>query len=253
MNIIRDINYGRENSEWHLGDLYIPEGNGPFPIALCIHGGGWSAMDRYSFAGVAEFMCSLGFAAFNIEYRLLGTAPWPACGDDCLSAANFLLNYNADEYNLQTDKLFVVGGSAGGHLSLMTGMRLPREKVSGIVSLAGITCLELLKKSTGFRVDPVKFWGHEPSEEEIKSASPIEIVTPEMAPILCTHCSGDVVVSIEHGSTFIDHCKEIGADAELFEYDRPIDGHCIWIPDSDPHKLYPEIESAIIKLIKKVY
>ena len=207
MKIIRDINYAGDNSQWHIGDFYIPEGNGPFPIALCIHGGGWSAMDRHSFAGVAEFMCSQGFAAFNIEYRLLGTAPWPACGDDCLAAANFLLDGGIKEYELQTDKLFVIGASAGGHLSLMTGMRLPREKVSGTVSIAGITCLELLKQSTGFRVDPLNFWGHEPSVDEEKSASPIAIVTPKMAPILCSHCPNDVVVGIEHGTTFIDHCK----------------------------------------------
>ena len=253
MKIIQNINYVGDNSEWHLGDLYIPESDGPFPIALCIHGGGWSSMDRHSFAGVAEFMCSQGFAAFNIEYRLLGTAPWPACGDDCLTAANFLLNGGIENHHLKTDKVFVIGASAGGHLSLMTGMRLPREKVSGIVSIAGVTCMKLLRTSAGFRIDPLKFWGYEPTDKDIEAASPVDIVTSEMAPILCTHCPGDVVVGIEHGTTFIEHCRKIGADAELFEYDRPVSGHCIWIPDSNPHKLYPEIESAIATLIKKVY
>ncbi len=253
MNIIQNINYNKDNSQWQLGDLYVPAGPGPFPIALCIHGGGWSAMDRYSFAGVAEYMCSQGFAAFNIEYRLLGVAPWPACGDDCIAAAKFLLDGGIKDIDLKTDKLFIVGASAGGHLALMTGMRLPAEKVSGIVSISGVTSLELCFRKPGFRIDYKTFWGYDPSPDEIKDASPIDLITTSQPPVLCTHCPVDSVVGIEHAESFVNKCIDLGVRAELFKYSRPQDGHCIWIPGSNPHKLFPEIENAIINFAHKFH
>jgi acetyl esterase/lipase len=245
MKIMREINYALDGSDWHLGDLHLPAGAGPHPIALAIHGGGWSAYDRSSFAGVAEFLCALGFATFNIEYRLLGTAPWPACGDDCLQAARFLLAGGDQVPNLQRDKLFVVGASAGGHLSLMTGLRLPREKVSGVVSISGVCDFAADDSRGRFQLCPAEFWGHEPSQAEFAAASPMTYVDAGQPPVLCTHCPNDDVVGIVHSRNFVERCRAAGAEAELFEYERPADGHCIWIPGSNPHRLFPEIEAAI--------
>ena len=93
MRMIPDISYCSEAGDRGRGDLYLPERvSTDTPVALTIHGGGWASMDRTSFAGVAEFLCGLGFAAFNINYRLLDRGPWPLCGDDCLRAADFVLN-----------------------------------------------------------------------------------------------------------------------------------------------------------------
>lgn len=234
---------------WHHGDLYLPEQK-TAPIALCIHGGGWSSMDRASFAGVAEFICSLGWGAFNIDYRLLGTAPWPACGDDCLSAADFLLQGANNNPQLDCSRLLVVGASAGGHLALMTGLRLPPESVSGIVSIAGVTDLSVERLGECFSVEWKSFFGHEPSQDEIKKASPSALISAGQAPVLCTHFSGDVVVGVEHSRNFTKASQAVGAKAVLFEYQRPLDGHSIWIPDSNPHRLFPEIEKAIADFIQ---
>jgi hypothetical protein len=90
--MIENIIYNTKCDTRNTGDLYLPENaDRNTPLALSIHGGGWSAMDKSSFAGVAEFLCGLGMAVFNIDYRLLTDAPWPICGDDCLRAAGFLL------------------------------------------------------------------------------------------------------------------------------------------------------------------
>ena len=134
MRMIPDISYCSEAGDRGRGDLYLPERvSTDTPVALTIHGGGWASMDRTSFAGVAEFLCGLGFAAFNINYRLLDRGPWPLCGDDCLRAADFVLNGTFPELDgCDRRRLFIIGASAGGHLALMTGLRLPEEKVSGI-------------------------------------------------------------------------------------------------------------------------
>ncbi|NLE54057.1 MAG: hypothetical protein GX617_03890, partial [Lentisphaerae bacterium] len=66
MTVIPNIVYNHSYGERGLGDLYLPENADQHtPIALAIHGGGWSAMDKSSFAGVAQFLCELGFATFN--------------------------------------------------------------------------------------------------------------------------------------------------------------------------------------------
>lgn len=124
MKIIKDKVYSRVH-ERCKGDLYLPdERNADTLPILLIHGGGWSNLDKSRFHGVAGWLCDHGFVVFNINYRLLGMAPWPACGDDCLSAADFLLHGDIPELaGVKRDAIGVMGASAGGHLALMTGLR----------------------------------------------------------------------------------------------------------------------------------
>jgi len=253
MKIIKNVNYGGNNSENNLGDFYIPKSDGSHKMVLCIHGGGWSSMDRSSFAGVAEFLCERGFAAFNIEYRLLSNAPWPACGDDCLTAARFILSDNDMLPKFKRDKLLIVGASAGGHLALMTGLRLPKERVHGIVSISGIADIE--HDRLQFPTRYMKFWPKAPTTVDLCGASPLQYIYKNQPPILCTHCPADNVVSITGTRKFVQRSEEIQAVAELFEYDRSPDAdisHCIWVPGSSPHKLYPEIEESILTFARKV-
>ena len=77
----RDIPYDSGIGDYGLGDLYLPDRvESTTPMVLVIHGGGWSGLDRASVAGIADFFQKeLGFAVFNIEYRLANAAsrPWP--------------------------------------------------------------------------------------------------------------------------------------------------------------------------------
>ena len=132
--VVKDIPYNPGTGESGLGDLYLPDDVRPeTPLILVIHGGGWSAMSRAGVAGIAEFFQrELGFAAFNIEYRLASAKnPWPACGDDCVAAAKFVLSdaFRA-KYGLHHKKIWITGGSAGGHLVLWTLVNLPPESVA---------------------------------------------------------------------------------------------------------------------------
>ena len=79
--IVKDVPYNPSLEADCIGDLYLPDEVKPdTPFILVIHGGGWSALHRPSVAGIAEFFRrDLGFAAFNIEYRLASAKnPWPA-------------------------------------------------------------------------------------------------------------------------------------------------------------------------------
>ena len=134
------------------GELWLPEKpvTADTPKIMLIHGGGWWHGTADFMAGVADRFCREGYIVFNIDYRVTTEAPWPACGDDCLAAADFFVRADAEEIRATAGKPIVVCGvSAGGHLALMTGLRMPREQVLGIISIAGIAAnyVELLKIS----------------------------------------------------------------------------------------------------------
>lgn len=250
MRMVNNLVYQSAWGERGLGDLYLPDTlSERTPAALTIHGGGWSAMEKSSFAGVAEFLCSLGYAVYNIQYRLSTISYWPACGDDCLEAAGFFLNADVPELaGFDRRRILVVGASAGGHLALMTGLRLPAERVSGIVSISGIG-----DPKEDWKIAPERYrllFGHEPSESDFAAISPANFLTKQSPPILCTHALYDTVVPIESAKVFVSAVEKNGTRIETYYYNRGNDGHCIWIPGSVPHKLHRDIEERIESFLR---
>ncbi len=120
-NKFLDIPYA-SMSEAQKMDIYLPEsGDGPFPVILSIHGGGFEAGDKRD-AQVEPMLKGLerGYAIVSINYRLSGEAIWPAQIYDCKAAVRWI-RANAEKYNLDTDNIAAWGGSAGGHLAAMLG------------------------------------------------------------------------------------------------------------------------------------
>ena len=116
-----DIAYATASEAQKL-DIYIPEtGDGPFPVVMNIHGGGWIGGDKAN-KHVLSMLEGLqrGYAVVAINYRLSGEAIWPAQINDCKAAIRWV-RANADQYRLDPDKIAVWGSSAGGHLSAMVG------------------------------------------------------------------------------------------------------------------------------------
>lgn len=250
--VLRDLPYAPAHGRLGLGDLYMPEKvTGQTPVVLALHGGGWTGGDRYSWSGVAEFFRrDLGCVVLNIEYRLAcGQTPWPACGDDCREAANWLFSRDfRDRAGFSPRQIWICGGSAGGHLALWTALHLPPEKVAGAISISGIA-----ETAVDQAVHPGRYvWmtGHGRGE-----VNPVKRIKPGGPRVLLTHALGDQVVPVASPRRFAHAYRAAGNDVEVFEYPCDIraglTGHCIWIPDSNPHRLIPELESRIIAFMKK--
>lgn len=155
----------------HQADLWLPEGKGPFPVVLMVHGGCWRTdiADLSIMNWAAEDLRRRGIAVWNIEYRgvdRLGGG-YPGTYQDVATAADTLRRV-APLFGLRTDKVVVVGHSAGGHLALWLGARsgIPASSplhadrplpVAAVVSLGGLPDLGAqIVKPAGCGVDPVE-------------------------------------------------------------------------------------------------
>jgi acetyl esterase/lipase len=101
------------------------------PVIAHIHGGAWSGGSREGGHGrLAPYVASGDYAAVAIGYRLSGEAIWPAQIYDCKAAIRWI-RANAKKYNLDSDKIGVVGESAGGHLVALIGTSGGVEALEG--------------------------------------------------------------------------------------------------------------------------
>jgi len=109
-----------------LADVYQPEGNGPFPGVLMIHGGGWMSGSRLNMLLHANALAKAGYVVVNIEYRLAPAHKFPAQLEDCLDAFRWMCS-QAGELHINRDQLALYGYSAGAHLACLVGLHFPDD------------------------------------------------------------------------------------------------------------------------------
>ena len=138
------IPYGA--GELQFGDLRLPSGAGPHPVAIMIHGGGWkAAFDIGHFGKIATGFTTMGIATWSLEYRRLGNkgGGWPGTFQDIARGADYL-RVLAETYPLDLDRAIVIGHSAGGHLALWTGGRNRISKHPDLMSSDPVSLLGVL-------------------------------------------------------------------------------------------------------------
>ena len=140
---MRHVSYGPARQQF--GELSLPSGGGPFPVAVVIHGGLW--LGRYRLEqtrAIAADLAQAGWAAFNVEYRRRGIfggrGGWSASYDDVAAAVDALATVDAP---LDLDRVVAIGHSAGGHMALWLAAReAPVVSLAGAVGQAAIADLE---------------------------------------------------------------------------------------------------------------
>lgn len=114
-----DVRYADQDPR-QVMDIILPEeGDGPFPLIVFTHGGGWVSGDKRenTMPGAYKVM-SQGYALAAVEYRLAPKATWPSPCYDVKAAIRYL-RAHAAEFNIKTDKIAIWGNSAGGHINNM--------------------------------------------------------------------------------------------------------------------------------------
>lgn len=115
-----DVEFASDEGQTLLWDVYRPVGaDGPLPVALVFHGGGWRRGDRSRVADAASGLAARGYLAIAVGYRLLSDeVDWPAPVHDVKTAVR-TVRARASELSANPDQIALVGYSAGAHISLL--------------------------------------------------------------------------------------------------------------------------------------
>ena len=135
-----DIEFARPGGKPLAMDAFVPEGKGPFPAVIWVHGGGFTAGDKAPAPlSVLEPIAQMGYAWFSVNYRLSPEYVFPAATDDVESAIAYI-KAHAAEYKVDGRKLVLMGASAGGHLVSFVGAKHAKgNEVAGVVSSSAST------------------------------------------------------------------------------------------------------------------
>lgn len=215
-----------DNHELKL-DIYQQLTPGPHPTLIFIHGGGWRRGNKELALFAFLPYLDMGFSVVNVEYRLTNMSQAPAAVEDCLCALRWVIR-NAQDYNLDPDKIVVTGASAGGHLALTTGMitasagldlRCPgREelKVAAIINWFGVTDVRDMLDGPNLRDAAVAWIGSRSDRFEMADRlSPINYVRSNLPPILTIHGDEDPLVPYEQAVRFHQALDRASAPNQL--------------------------------------
>ena len=226
------IPYGSDPLQF--GELRVPEGPGPHPVVIVVHGGFWRAaynLDHISHLCVA--LNKAGLATWSLEYRRIGNegGGWPGTFQDVAAGTDHLRNIAA-KYRLDLNRVVAVGHSAGGHLVLWLGARkkLPESSalftrnplpLRGIVSLAGVSDLKhgYELKLSNTVVGDLMGGGPDAVGDRYAQGSPIELV-PLGVPQRLIHGNRDTNVPIEISTRYFDAAKGRGDNVAMI----PLEG-----------------------------
>lgn len=239
-------------------------GNGPFPLILYIHGGAWRMGGRTSFDSEMPWLAKHGWACASIDYRLAPKYKYPCQVDDVRLALAYL-RANANRYNIDPDRIGVVGSSSGGQLALLLAFA-PDSRgafapgIRAVVTLAGPSDFrtwqigaaeEASLRRTGIRgLDGMisDYLGTADRRAAIMTeASPISYVHKGSPAVLTLQGDRDELVPPTQARALHQALKNVGAAEKLVLYQG--DGHDL----SREHlnQAYAEMLDFLNRYVKK--
>lgn len=208
------LTYGDDANQFI--DLRVPEGNGPHPVVLFIHGGYWRSKYDLTYAGhLCHALQPAGIATCNIEYRRVGNpgAGWPGTFGDIRSALHLLRSGHHQFPSFDLNRLCVAGHSAGGQLALCLAAHEPA--ITRVLSLAGVLDLRRAWELHLSNDAVAGFLGGSPTEvpDAYREASPAE--QRIKARQILIHGTADTDVPYELSKNYAEQKRGTGENVEL--------------------------------------
>ncbi|OEJ99328.1 hypothetical protein A8C32_09180 [Flavivirga aquatica] len=197
---ILEIEYAIFNGKSVLLDLYMPKKKGIYPAIILVHGGGWVRGTRKGYKPMAISLVEKGYVVANIDYRLAGEAKFPGAVQDVKAAVRWLRT-NAEKFNVDSNKISGIGGSAGGHLISMASLTGHSKKFNGrgnypevsgelqatVIMGSGVNQVARVKKAKYKYIKNAYMFfggGYPEKAKNYREGSPINHITKHMKPIL---------------------------------------------------------------------
>jgi len=231
-------------------DLWLPEGSGPHPVVLMIHGGCWqkAIADRTLMNYAAADLQQRGIAVWNIEYRGVDEAGggYPGTFQDVRNATLKLLELGPS-LNLDVDQIVAYGHSAGGHLAAWTAVQsrisdgskigtLPELPINAVIISGGLADLEasepvtletcLANIRTELTGEPTK------SRPNVYSDTSVSELLPSSAMLISVNGERDRIAPPELGRALTDKILAAGGTGQFVE--SPGAGHVELIAPGTP-------------------
>jgi acetyl esterase len=251
---IEDVEYLRHGEEPLLLRLFKPEGAGPFPLLIDVHGGAWCGQDRTSDDLFNEALAKTGVVVAALDFRMPPVAGYPASLADINYAVRWL-KARAGALKTRADRVGLIGISSGGHQAMLTALR-PRDRRYAAIALPQAANLDArvaavilvwpvidplrrfhhakrLQAAGGSypeqidRVIPLhlKFWQ---TEEAMEEGNPVGILergeAVELPPVLYVQGGKDVVHPRADLERFVASYRRRGGAVDLALYEAEGEG-----------------------------
>jgi alpha-L-fucosidase 2 len=233
--VYSDVEFSRPNGFSLKLDAHVPDGDGPFPAIVIVHGGAWVTGDRRrSVEPLFKPLSDAGFAWFSISYRLANVAdpkstPTIAASlallggaiDDVRTAVAYVRTH-ASEYNVDPQRIALLGESAGAQLAAMAALKPGRAgPVQAVVAFYCPSDLVTLVQTMPLIPDSVRNAVKGTPFEGIlltylRELSPMTWVRQEAPPFLLIHGTADQVVPFQQSLDFCDAIQKAGSTCELY-------------------------------------
>ena len=217
-----DVEYGEAGGEKLLLDAHVPNGTGPFPVAILVHGGGWGSGGKEGdITPLLGPLSAANFTWFSINYRLAPKYHWPACFDDVRTAVRWV-KVHAAEYKGDANKIALVGYSAGGQLACLATVTANDDtRVQAVVALAAPTDLAADVARRGGLSESLQALLDRPPTVDgatagiLEEMSPIHHLKPGLPPFLLIHGTEDKSVLHVQSENFRTKVRENNVRCEL--------------------------------------
>lgn len=251
--IRRNIPYG--NDARHYLDIYLPSRieliEDAVPAFLLLHGGGWAAGDKSDFEDMAKTINGFGYAAVSMNYRFIQSgADYLDMLDDIKNALAYIKKYGAD-FKINTDKIALLGGSAGAHLALLFAYKICSESPIEIAFTASLSGPTDFTDDNYFNEDYLykDFWQNtltgligrpfDKTDERLLDASPIRHIKNGIPYTILAYGRFDDIVPASNPERLAEVLNDCGTSYRLIEF--PNSGHGL---ENDPDK-YAELMLTI--------
>ena len=254
--VSENVEYSRPGGVGINLDAHIPNGLGPFPAIILVHGGGWNAGTKTAnfLRPLFPVLDSTGYAWFTIDYRLSPQHRFPAAADDVEAAITFVKN-KAKQYKVNPGKIVLMGESAGGHLVDLVGAR-NKQGVAGVVSFYGpIDMVEFTKKrfaNTPVTKNMKEFFQFDELNDDawakLRAASGSSYLSKKTPPFLLIQGTNDDAVPYELAASHMELFRHHQLKSDLIVVPGGVHGVINW----EKEERFQEYKPKVIAWLKQL-